>query len=106
MNLEKPLNLTAKRLQNSSCFEVKWRRLESAACDVKYAVTLKDVHGKEINKSNGINIGKMKVCSALQHVNVAEVQLTVKFRKMTKNLSVFFAEKTYRLHKETSTIPC
>jgi len=105
LNLDKPLNLTAKRSQNSSCFEVKWRRIESAACNVTYVVALKDKHGKDINESSGTNVGEATVCSALQHVNVAVVQLTVKFRKMSRTLTVFVAEKKYRLHKETSSIP-
>ena len=104
MNLNNQLHLTAKRLHNSSCIEVKWRRIESAACDVKYVVSLKDSHGMESNKSVWTNVEEAKVCSASQYVT--EVQLTVKFRKMSKTITAFVAENTHRLHKETSTIPC
>ena len=85
---------------------MRWRRIESYACNVTYVVILKDEHGKDINESSGTNVGEAEVCSALQHVNIAEVQLTVKFRNMSKTFTVFVAEKTYRSHKRISTIPC
>ena len=107
MNLEKPFNLTAKRLPNSRCFEAKWIKVESGACDVLYIVKLRDAYGKEVNKSIGKNFGEVIVCNALQNVQITEVQLTVKFRNMSKTVTATVAEKRMlRLQKKKTAIPC
>ena len=87
MKLEQPLNLKAERLQNGGCVKVQWKKVESAACMVKYLIKLKDVYGKVVDRSYGYNIGSMSMCNVLPHVRVTQAQLTAKFGKVEKTVT-------------------
>ena len=93
MKLEEPLNLKAERLLNGTCVKVNWKKIESAACKVKYLVKLKDPYGKEVYKSYGYNIGAMKMCNILPHVYVTHVELTVQFRWVMKTVIAIVGRK-------------
>ena len=105
MNFDQPLNLEAKRIPNSGCFKVKWKRVQAAACDIEYVVTLKDAYGKEVNKSMERNAGETILCTVPRNFLVTEVQLTVKFRNRSRTVTTVIVDKGIsQLQEEATTI--
>ena len=91
--LEQHLNVTAKILSPGRCVEVKWIKIESADCAIKYEVTLKDSIGAEIEKSHGYNIASMKMCNILPKIRVISVQLTAQFRTVSKTVTTIVIDE-------------
>jgi len=92
LNFDKPLNLQAKRVPQSGCIKVTWKRVEGATCDIEYLVALKDAGGKEVNKTMERNVGETSICSVLRKFLITQVQLTVKFRKRSRTVTTVISE--------------
>ena len=69
------------------CFEVKWNKVESGACYVKYEVVLKSASGSNEYNYSGYNIAEINECSILTYSNVTDVQLTVRFKSTSRNVT-------------------
>ena len=79
--------LKAGKIGGAKCIEVKWNKVESGACYVKYEVVLKSASGSNEYNNSGYNIGEMTMCSFLTFSNVTDVQLTVSFKSTSKIVS-------------------
>ena len=79
--------LTAGKFGGAKCIEVKWNKVESGACYVKYEVVLKSASGIDEYSNSGYNIGEMAMCSFLTYSNVTDVQLTVSFKSTSRNVT-------------------
>ena len=79
--------LKAEKILGAKCIEVKWNRVESGACYVKYEVVLKSASGHDEYSSSGYNIGNMIICSFLTFIGVTDVQLTVSFKSTSRNVT-------------------
>ena len=80
--------LIAEKIGGGSCVEVKWNRVESGACYVKYEVVLKNASGSNEYGNAGYNIGEMTMCSFLTFSSVTDVQLTVSFKSTSRHVTV------------------
>ena len=79
--------LKAGKIGGAKCIEVKWNKVESGACYVKYEVVLKSTSGSNEYNNSGYNIGNMTMCSFLSFSNVTDVQLTVSFKSTSRNVT-------------------
>ena len=79
--------LKAAKIGGTKCVEVKWNKLESGACYVKYEVVLKRASGSHEYSNSGYNIGEMTICSFLTVNSVTDVQLTVSFKSTSRNIT-------------------
>ena len=79
--------LKAGKFGEAKCVEVKWKKVESGACYVKYEVVLKNASGSNEYEEAGYNIGNMKICSFLTFSNVTDVQLIVSFKSTSRNVT-------------------
>ena len=86
VKLNHHFDLKARKNAASKCVEVKWNKAKSGACCVKYAVVLKDASGNVLHVREGCNIYKMKICSLKVYTGVANVQLTAKFKNISKTV--------------------
>ena len=77
--------MKAGKIGGAKCIEVKWNKVESGACYVKYEVALKSASGSNKYSNSGYNIGEMTVCSFLSFSNVTDVQLTVRFKSTSRS---------------------
>ena len=79
--------LKAGKIGGATCVEVKWNKVESGACYVKYEVLLKNASGSNEYGNSGYNIGKMTMCRFATYSNVTDVQLTVSFKSTSRNVT-------------------
>ena len=79
--------LKAGIIGGAKCVEVKWKKVESGACYVKYKVVLKNASGSNEYEEAGYNIGNMTICSFLTFSNVTDVQLIVSFKSTSRNVT-------------------
>jgi len=79
--------LKAGKIGGAKCIEVKWNKVESGACYVKYEVVLKSASGSNEYSYSGYNIGEIAKCSFLTYSNVTDVQLTVSFKSITRKVA-------------------
>ena len=87
VKVDKPYYLRAGKITESKCVEVKWNKLESGACFVKYDVKLYDASKKQIYNKKGHNFGEMKICNLTKFKDISDVQLTVKFKTLSKSIA-------------------
>ena len=87
VKVDKPYHLRAGKIAEFKCVEVKWNKLESGACFVKYDVKLYDASRKQIYNKKGNNIGEMKICNLTTFEDISDVQLTVKFKTLSKSIA-------------------
>ena len=87
VKLNKPYHLRAGKIVQDKCVEVKWNKLESGACFVKYDVKLYDASRKQIYNKKGNNIGEMKICNLTKFDDISDVQLTVNFKTLSKSIA-------------------
>ena len=85
--MDKSLNLRAGKIAEFQCVEVKWNKLISGACFVKYEVKLNDASKKQIYNKKGNNFGEMKICNLTKFDDVIDVQLTVTFKTLSKSIT-------------------
>ena len=85
--MDKPYHLRAGKIAEFKCVEVKWNKLESGACFVKYDVKLYDASRKQIYNKKGNNFGEMKICNLTKFDDVIDVQLTVTFKTLSKSVT-------------------
>ena len=79
--------LKAGKIGGAKCIEVKWNKVESGACYVKYEVVLKNASGSNEYSFSGYNIGEIAKCSFLSYSTVTDVQLTVSFKSISRNVT-------------------
>ena len=70
----------------SECVQVNWNKAKSGVCCVKYKGILKDASGNVLHVREGCNIYEIKICSLKVYTSVAEVQLTVSFKNISKTV--------------------
>ena len=92
VKLDKPFDLKAGKLSASKCVEVKWNKVESGACFVKYDVKLKDAFGNHLHNKIVYNIGETKICNLSDIANIANVDLMVSFKSTYKNITAKVSE--------------
>jgi len=59
LKLDMDFGLKAGKIGGAKCIEVKWNKVESGACYVKYEVVLKSASGSNEYNNSGYNIGEM-----------------------------------------------
>ena len=84
--------LKAGKIGGAKCVEVKWNKVESGACYVKYEVVLLNASGSIEYSDSGFSIGKMTMCSFTPYSNVTDVQLTVSFKSTSRNVTAKVSE--------------
>jgi len=87
LKLDMDFGLKTGKIGGAKCIEVKWNKVESGACYVKYEVVLKSASGSNEYSYSGYNIGEIAKCSFLTYSNVTDVQLTVSFKSITRNIT-------------------
>ena len=87
VKLDMDFGLKAGKIGGAKCIEVKWNKVESGACYVKYEVVLKSASGSAQYSSSAFNIGEMTMCSFLNFSSVTDVQLTVSFKSTSRNVT-------------------
>ena len=87
--------LRAVKVAESKCVEVKWNKVESGVCYVKYQVVLRNASGSAICNETGYNIGEMMMCNLSSTRIITNVQLTVSFKATTKNVIANVAETPF-----------
>ena len=92
MKLDKTFNLKAGKIAASKCVEVKWDKVESGACFVKYDVKLKDAFGNQLYNKILYNIGELKMCNLSDIATIANVELMVSFKSTYKNITAKVSE--------------
>ena len=92
VKLDKPFHLKVKRIAASKCIEVKWMKLNSGACIVRYAVALKSSSGEVLFNMAGKNIEKKKICNLSSYNRITDVQLTVSFKGISKVVTAKVSE--------------
>jgi len=85
VKLDMDLGLKAGKIGGAKCVEVKWNKVDSGACYVKYEVVLKSASGSVECSNLGYNIGNMTMCREAPYSNVTDVQLTVSFKSTSKS---------------------
>ena len=92
VQLDMDFGLKAGKIGGAKCVEVKWNKVESGACYVKYEVVLKSATGSAQYSDFGYNIGVMTMCRFAAYSNVTDVQLTVTFKSSSKNFTAEVSE--------------
>ena len=87
VKLDMDFGLKTGKIGGAKCIEVKWNKVESGACYVKYEVVLKSASGSNEYSYSGYNIGEIAKCSFLTYSNVTDVQLTVSFKFITRRVT-------------------
>ena len=100
MKFAKYLDVQARKLIKEKCVEVKWKKVESGACYVKYLVKALDSSGRVLFFGEGFNIDGMMICAPDFHINITDVELTVSF----KNASKSFTTKAVATSSESPTM--
>ena len=70
------------------CVSVKWNKIASGACFVRYEVQYKDSAGRVKYTSHGTNIGETRQCNIPTGVNISQVRLRIIFHSIAKNFNV------------------
>ena len=73
---------------STGCVLVKWNKIASGTCSVKYEVQFKDNTGTVRYTNDGINIGEKTRCNIPAGVNISDVQLRISFKSAAKNFNV------------------
>ena len=73
---------------SSGCVRVKWNKIASGNCLVKYEVQFKDNTGTVRYTNDGTNIGEKTRCNIPAGVNISHVQLRISFKSVAKNFNV------------------
>jgi len=94
LKLDMDFGLKAENIEGARCVEVKWNKVESGACYVKYEVVLKSTSGRNEYSNYGYNIGEMTMCRFTTYSNVTNVQLTVTFKSTSKNFTAEVSDTT------------
>ena len=103
MKLDKPFDLKAGKLVASKCVEVKWNKVESGACFVKYGVKLKDAFHNQLYNKFGYNIGEMRICNLRDFASVTNVGLTVSFKNTYKTINANVTDQSITIPSPTAT---
>ena len=77
-----------------ACVEVKWNRVQAAACYVKYEVILRNASSDVISSETGYNIGEMMMCNLSSNISITYVELTVSFKTASINFTANVTEAT------------
>ena len=88
--------MKATKASVDQCVDVKWNKLESGGCLVKYDVKFKNESGDYLHNETGYNIGEMKMCNLTSYDNITEVQLTVSFRNTSKTVTAIVLSQAVR----------
>ena len=84
VNLDRQFHLRMEKENGSQCFNVKWSRLQSGACSVKYEVTVKSASGNNVYNGSGYDIDYVQICNLTVDTNITDVYLNVSFNKSFK----------------------
>jgi len=84
LKLDMNFGLKARKIEGVNCVEVKWNKVKSGACYVKYEVVFKNASGSNEYSYSGYNIGEMTMCSFLTFSSVTDFQLTVSFKSTSR----------------------
>ena len=84
VTLERNYNLRAGKIAQSKCVEVRWNKVPSGACRVRYDTKFADISGKEISKQHGFNSDHIKLCGLERFDEITQVELTVTYKIMKK----------------------
>ena len=87
VKLDIDFGLKARRIGGARCVEVKWNKVASGACYVKYEVVLRSASGSDTYSNSGYNIGEMTAYSFAAFSNVTDAQLTVTFKATSANVT-------------------
>ena len=88
MKFDKDLGIKAGKKKEEGCVEVKWKRLESGACYVKYEVKFQNASGSFVYSEVGYNVNEMIKCNMSTGLNITKVQMTVSFKNASRNFTV------------------
>jgi len=94
LKLDMDFGLKAEKIGGAKCVEVKWNKVESGVCYVKYEVVLKSASGSNEYSNSGYNIGEMTMCRFTTYSNVTDVQLTVTFKSTSKHFTAEVSDTT------------
>ena len=86
-NLDAAINPQAGK-PSSGCVRVKWNKIASGTCSVKYEVQFKDNTGTVRYTNDGTNIGEKTQCNIPAGVNISQIQLKISFKSVAKNFNV------------------
>ena len=86
-NLDAAINPQAGK-PSTGCVRVKWNKIASGTCSVKYEVQFKDNTGTVRYTNDGTNIGEKTQCNIPNGVNISQVQLKISFKSVVKNFNV------------------
>ena len=103
VKLDMDFGLKAGKLGRAGCVEVKWNKVESGACYVKYEVVFKNASGSNEYSYSGYNIGEIAKCSFLTFSSVTDFQLTVSFKSTSRNVTAKVSNTP--LHTATPSPP-
>ena len=103
VKLDMDFGLKAEKIGGAKCVEVKWNKVESGVCYVKYEVVLKSASGSNEYSNSGYNIGEMTMCRFTTYSNVTDVQLTVTFKSTSKHFTAEVSDTT--LSTPAPTLP-
>ena len=88
MNLDQHLDVKATRIPNNRCIEVKWKKIESGACYVKYDIEFKNESGNHLlYYETGYNIGEIKPCNLTEYDYITKVVLRISFNYSSNNFT-------------------
>ena len=73
---------------STGCVRVKWNKIASGNCFVKYEVQYKDNAGTVRYTNDGTNIGETRRCRIPAGVNITQVQLKISFKSVAKNFTI------------------
>ena len=88
--------LKAGKIRRARCVQVKWNKVESGACYVKYEVVLRNASGGYQYSDSRYNIGEMRMCSLAAFRNVTDVQLIVTFKATSTNVTANVSDTPIR----------
>jgi len=93
LKLDKPINMTVKKLPKPGCLEVRWNQVDSGACNVRYDVVWKTASRGRMANRSGYNIDKMTICDVKTGTEIISAQLIVRFRNTVKHLDITISEE-------------
>ena len=96
--------LKAGKIGGATCVEVKWNKVESDACYVKYEVVLKNASGSNEHGKAGFNIGEMTMCRLPAFSSVTDVQLTVSFKSNSRHITAKVSDTPFTTSTPTHLV--
>ena len=81
---------------STDCVRVKWNKIASGTCSVKYEVQFKDSTGTVRYTNGGTKIGEKTQCNIPAGVNISQIRLKISFKSVAKNFNVNVLEEPLR----------